>query len=369
MGACPFPVPQGSQVFLRDHARAFQAAGGAAHLIVYGYGVGEDTSGLPLHRSAKWNFARKTSAGPSPWKPLLDLAMVATVRRVVRDEKLVVLFAHNYEALIVALAAKACPVVYHAHNTMEDELPSYFGGAAWAARLGRWLDATFPRRADAVVAPHARLGEHLVSLGCAPDRVHVLHPPVWCEEFCDGGVGEALPAVAYTGNLDAYQNLPLLMTAMEILRARVPEARFRVLSHVEEKKNPLITPLGKGEAGASFVEFVQEDLQSFLARDIVVAVPRVSWSGYPVKILNAMAAGRPVVACDGAAHALRNGETGLVVPDNDAPALAVALEHLLKDPALRRQFGGNARAWVEANCQPKAVGEQLIAIARSAIPE
>jgi len=71
------------------------------------FGMGEDDSGLPLHRGIFVPFA-KTAAGPSLLKPMLDLALVGTVRRVVRKEGLKVIFAHNYEALMVALAARAC---------------------------------------------------------------------------------------------------------------------------------------------------------------------------------------------------------------------------------------------------------------------
>ncbi len=66
VGACPYPVPQGSQVFLRDTARGLRARGHDVHLVVYGYGVGEDTSGLPLHRCARIPGARKTAADRLP---------------------------------------------------------------------------------------------------------------------------------------------------------------------------------------------------------------------------------------------------------------------------------------------------------------
>ncbi len=58
-----------------------------------------------------------------------------------------------------------------------------------------------------------------------------------------------------------------------------------------------------------------------------------------------MAAGRPVVATcvGGVPQAVRDGETGLLVPPNDAEALARALERLLRDEALRRRMGRAAR--------------------------
>lgn len=349
LGACPYPVPQGSQVFLRDHALAFAEAGHAAHLITYAHGVGEDLSGLPHHRGTAFPFAKQTRSGPGLAKPFLDLALVPTVRRVVREQQLGVIFAHNYEALLVALAARACPVVYHAHNTLEDELPHYFRGARWAAGLGRRLDRAFPRRAHAVAVPHAALRGHLLGCGCDPARVQIVPPPVWIDDFPLMRVGAGIPPVIYAGNLDPYQNLPLLLAAMQILRETLPEARLKILTG-----SPGDIPGAEVIPNADF-----GTLRETLGQDGVFAVPRTAWSGYPVKILNAMAAGMPVVACASAAHAVADGETGLVTPDNDPRALAQALHQLLTDATARATLGQGARAQAAAQNDPQATAAAL----------
>jgi len=100
-------------------------------------------------------------------------------------------------------------------------------------------------------------------------------------------------------------------------------------------------------------------LRAVLSQDVVVAVPRVSWSGYPIKLLNAMAAGRPVAACAGAAWPLKDGENGLVVPDNDAGALAAALVRLMDQPRLRRDLGRAARATILTEHHPETVARRL----------
>ena len=68
--------------------------------------------------------------------------------------------------------------------------------------------------------------------------------------------------------------------------------------------------------------------------------------GFPVAVLEAMAAGLPVVATDvgGVAEAVEHGETGLLVPAADSEALARALERLVADGALRRRLGAAGRA-------------------------
>jgi colanic acid/amylovoran biosynthesis glycosyltransferase len=71
--------------------------------------------------------------------------------------------------------------------------------------------------------------------------------------------------------------------------------------------------------------------------------------GLPTTLLEAMAVGTPCVSTHvtGIPELVRDGETGLLVPQNDAAALATALERLLEDPALRVSLAARARRRIE----------------------
>jgi len=281
---------------------------------------------------------------------LLDFSLLLTLRRVIRQKKIDLVFAHNYEALLIALAAGKRPIIYHAHNAMADELPHYFtrykGVAEW---FGRWLDRTFPRRADRMLAPHRRLAGHLIVRGCDHRRVRIVPPPVDVQTFEPCAAAKETPPVLYAGNLDAYQNLDLLYAAMEQVRLKVPGARLIVATG-----EPFDKP---GVELAPTHGF--DSLQRVLAQDSVFAVPRVSWSGYPIKMLNAMAAGKAIVACQSTAYPLTHELNGLVVPDNDSAAFADALLRLMSDHRLRAELGRNARETVAQEHHPERVAEQL----------
>lgn len=350
VGACPYPAPQGSQVLLRDTATALRDAGHDVRLVVYGYGAGEDTSGLPIHRCARFPGARRIAAGPSAAKPFYDAALAWTLRRVARAHGVEVVHAHNYEGLLAALAAGAGPVVYHAHNAMADELPHYFRGRRAAGRFGAWLDRSFPRRADHIIAPHAALAAYLERCGCDPARITVVPPPLEAHAFAPSALCQGTAPVMYTGNLDAYQNLGLLFAAMERARAERPDTRLLIATSARST--------GGLPAWAEVVATPDfASLRESLRRDSIVVCPRTSWSGYPMKILNAMAAGRPVVACRSAAHALVDDKNGVIVPDDDPDALAEAVLRLSADPERRRRLGEAARVAVAARHAPEAVAE------------
>jgi len=359
VGACPYPVPQGSQVYLRETALGLAKRGHDVHLVVYGHGRGDDASGLPIHRAANIPGARRTDAGPSLAKPLEDAALVAALRRVVRDERIDIVHAHNYEALLVALAVRKRPLIYHAHNAMADELPYFVRPSRWAGQVGTWLDRTFPRRADRVVVPHNALAAYLAGWGCPLDRLVVVPPPVEPSVFTECAIGNDVPPVLYTGNLDAYQNLELLERAMARVREELPEARLVVATAAEG-----------GLPGAEIVPTPDVDtLRIVLARDAVFACPRVSWCGYPIKLLNAMAAGMAIVACQSAAHPLTGGENALVVPDNDAQAFAQALLALLRSPGERARLGHAARRTAVLKHAPDAIAARIEAVYTSVLCE
>jgi glycosyltransferase involved in cell wall biosynthesis len=102
---------------------------------------------------------------------------------------------------------------------------------------------------------------------------------------------------------------------------------------------------------------VVSDPYVFYRNATIFALPsRVE--GTPNALLEAMSCGLPVIVSDGAPGPLelvQDGETGLVVPVNDAPALAAALTRLARDGGLRDRLGAAARARVSENDLPRAI--------------
>lgn len=333
VGACPYPVPQGSQVYLTQTARCYQGYGFETHLCVYGYGDGPDPEGLTIHRAPGVVGAGRTKAGPSWAKPLQDWRMVGALKRVVAEHAIDVIDAHNYEALVVALASGCRPIIYHAHNAMADELRFYRGFGVIGKALGGRLDRTFPAMADHVIAPHERLRDYLVERGCDADRITVIPPSIDPKPFANDRTYDENPVVLYSGNLDAYQNPGMLRKVMGEIKNARPKTRCVVatndaaaLSYAE------VVPIADGDAS-----------RAVLNRDAVFICPRTSWSGYPIKLLNAMAAGLPVVACAGSAYPVQDGKTGLVVADDDVTAMTQAVLGLLDDAEARRTMGAAGR--------------------------
>ena len=98
------------------------------------------------------------------------------------------------------------------------------------------------------------------------------------------------------------------------------------------------------------------------ALDVVVLTSRNE--GTPVALIEAGAAGRPVVATDvgGVAEVVRDGASGFVVRPGDAAAMAARVGGLLDDPEAARAMGLVGREWVRARFSAERLVDDLTAL-------
>jgi glycosyltransferase involved in cell wall biosynthesis len=362
VAACPFPSPRGSQVLIRELAQALAERGHRVHLVTYPFGESlTSIHGFSVHRvRAPRQFARSADRG---WgKALLDLSIVAALYRLVRREHIDVIHAHNYEGPLIAFAVRALtgiPVVYHSHNALSDELEYYFA-PGWqrslARRAGRFLDRQVPRRADYSIALTPELEAFLREHGVSAERIVTIPPAVSPSALVE------LPACApeaftgrfvvmYAGNLDGYQDLDVLLDAFMMAQPAIGRALLAVITHDArwgERAGGRLARLVRTGVARVIVAPAFAVVRRLLATADVLVSPRSSWSGFPIKLINYMAAGRAIVAAEGSAKGLVSGETAVIVPNRDAHAFAAALVRLFCEPGLRQTLGDNARAAARA---------------------
>ncbi len=361
--AGPYPAHRGSQVLVSHLARGLGERGHDVCVVTYGDRLGR-------------------RPGPRPGRVLLDAVLVARLWRVVRRDRIDVIHAHNYEAAIAGLLvgrATGRPLVYHGHSALARELPTYVSGAAARramGRLGRLLDAHVPRRADFCIAVTEDLGAHLRRTGVHEQSLACIAPAGAPDELADGRATAAEPGlVCYAGNLDGYQNLDFLLRSFTLVRAAVPGTRLVLLTHAEARAHAARMT---GAAMPPDVDIVQaasyEEVRDRLGAAAVAVCPRAERSGFPMKLLNYMAAGKAIVACAGSAKGLVDGVTARVVPDEDVAGFAGAVVSLLRDPAARARLGSAARravdsreAWDQVLDRIESIYRQVVTGARRAL--
>jgi glycosyltransferase involved in cell wall biosynthesis len=139
----------------------------------------------------------------------------------------------------------------------------------------------------------------------------------------------------------------VFLRAAALVHREQPEVRFLIAGDGERERE--LRALARALGIVDRVRFLgrRADVPALLARADLICHPARA-EGLPNAVLEAMAAGRPLVAttAGGTPELVRDGVDGLLVPPDDAPALAGALLALLADPS-RARFGHSARRRVE----------------------
>ncbi|MBF0426640.1 MAG: glycosyltransferase family 4 protein [Magnetococcales bacterium] len=153
------------------------------------------------------------------------------------------------------------------------------------------------------------------------------------------------------------------------LKARHPGWRFLLVGS-PDPHNPTTVPVAQLRAwhASGIVEWLgeREDIPAVLAGSHVAVLPSYR-EGFPKSLLEAAACGRAIVATDvpGCRHLVQDGCNGLLVPREDASALAVAIERLGDDAGWRQRLGSAGRRMVEEHFSQAVVIRQTLALYRS----
>jgi glycosyltransferase involved in cell wall biosynthesis len=338
---------------------AEHAAGFDSHLLCYCDGLGHTDVAVKVHRVGRTMRpatpgARAFRSGPSARKLLLDAALVPGVRRVAKGLRADLIIAHHVEAA-AACALAAVPFTYCAHTSVEAELPTYYPGFPQPlfARVGHALDALSLRAARSTFAVSPLLADMLTR--AHGQRVQCVPLP-WplperqlAEVAVEARRALALPEAAhvalYAGNLDGYQGLHPMLAGMSMAASACESLRLVIATASGRDEVDRLLRAFPGLRGRVLhVPLAGEPVRRMLhAAASVVLVPRSAPGGLPVKLLDALSRGCPVVAAQTARAGFDVAQICRLVPDACAASWAQAVRAApVGDDPLRR-------AWIAHN--------------------
>ena len=233
-------------------------------------------------------------------------------------------------------------------------------------QVSTWCERTSAASAAAVVAVSDGMRADILSAypEIRAERVRVIRNGIDTDEYRPDpgtdvleryGVDLARPYVIFVGRITRQKGVPVLLRAASRL---IPEAQLVLLAGAPDTPEQLaeVTELVDGlRATRSGVIWIPEMLPKpeviqFLTHAAVFAIPSI-YEPLGIVNLEAMACGTAVAGSrtGGIPEVVADGETGLLVPPDDPPALAEALNALLRDPARARAMGqaGRKRAIAE----------------------
>lgn len=291
--------------------------------------------------------------------------------RVVRAEGEGLVHTHGVRANLEgrSLAAMSrVPHVVTVHSRLDQDYRS-----AWRRRIARLVDDRSLARALALIAVSKAIRDDLIRRGVPKGRIHVVEsavpPPATPWTRADVGRAFGVPdntlLVATAARHHPVKGLDVLLAAVARLVREEHLPPFRVLLFGEGPDTELLRAQAKQAGVAEQVAFVgfRADVRDILAGvDLFVLPSRAE--GFGLAALEAMAAGVPVVTTSvgNLPHLLDHGRAGILVPSEDAGALATALGDLLRNPERRLALGAAARARYLEAFTPERMAEETMAV-------
>ncbi|MCW2533958.1 MAG: Phosphatidylinositol alpha-mannosyltransferase [Blastococcus sp.] len=363
---CPYQwdVPGGVQYHVRDLAQTLRGMGHHVEILT------------PAEREESLTDEWITFAGrtvPIPYNGSMASVQfgpvsASRVRRWLREGHFDVVHVHepaspSVSLLVCMIATGPVVATFHAATTRSKWLAAIGPWARpWLERIaGRIAVSDFARRVqvehldgDAVIIPN---GVHVASFATGPTLPGRTRG-------VDG------PTIGFLGRYDEpRKGLPVLLEAMRTVVRQHPGAQLLIAGRGDsDEVGKLIGDDLRAHVGL-LGELTEEDKAAFLRSVDVYCAPNLLGESFGVVLIEALAAGAPIVASDLDAfvRVLEDGAAGVVVRRGDPRALADALCGLLADPArLAELSAGGARAAAEYDWE--VLARRILAVYETVLP-
>ncbi len=303
-----------------------------------------DAQPLPPHRDLQTRRLRR----PELSMLLVDAAMLSLELAGRCDV---------YHSLQLSLPAlRAFPVLITIHDLAPLRWPEWYLRLPHAA-LGHHAQYALAKGAAAVITPSDATREDVITrLGIPDDRVHVV-PEAVDASFAPPSREDArrvvkerclvdVPYVLYVGQFDPRKNMPALARAFRAASEREGALRLVVAGALGALAPQLWSALDDARVARERVVatgFVDDATLAALYAAAEALVHPALLEGFGLTPLEAMAAGTPVIAFAAPGVVEVVGDAGVLVPVDDADALAQALLELLADPGRRERLARAGR--------------------------
>lgn len=280
-----------------------------------------------------------------------DLASISGFKNFFREHRYDVVHVHySPDFVIPARAAKSSGALIMTRHLANP----------WNRLKSRAYLSTF----DHVIAVSSAVRESLISQSRVPeDRVSVAHagcPPVDTPQDREG-IRAKLEvegfAVGFFGRLTVEKGVDALLNAIPQLESGVS---VHIFGSGPQEAELRAMP---SAASAKFHGYITDVGEAMAAMDLIV-VPSTWAEAFPFSVLEAMSAGRPVVASrvGGIPEQVADGVTGLLVPPGEPLLLANAINMLAKDSEMGNRLGSEGRKRAIAEYSVSAFAERIEAV-------
>jgi glycosyltransferase involved in cell wall biosynthesis len=329
----------GAEAVILNLSRILNEGGHASEVAVFSNSTNPN---LQLHERA---LQEGIQSHLVPCSGQVDRTAMNVLRELVARSEADVVHAHGFKADVYAYLAMRrteVPLVSTCHTWYDTD---------WLVTLYGKIDRMVLRRFARVVAVSDEVRRQLLAAGASEDRVSIVRNGIDLRPFenvtpalrVEMGAGDTA-IVGLIGRLANSKGVDLYIEAAARVLSHGVKAQFVVVGEGPDQEMLARKIDDMNLNGQAILLGRRDDMPAVYASlDIMVSASRQE--GLPMAILEGMASGLPLVATSvGEVPTVVNeGRTGLLVPPEDADALATAIEKLLNNPAERVRMGTAGR--------------------------
>jgi glycosyltransferase involved in cell wall biosynthesis len=360
----PFFEPRGTPISVYQRLLALSHMGYQIDLVTYHVGADVDIPGVTVIRTPRVPLIKHVRIGPSGAKLLLDILLFWKVVTLLLRRRYDVIHSHEEAAFMVTFLAPLFRLrhVYDMHSCLPRQLAnSKYGNWPLLVTLFALLERQTLQTCDAVLTIDRDLEAYVRCINPKAKQATIENLPIASKQKpAELSAINALKsnvnlnsnaAVVYTGTLEPYQGLDLLLASAQLVRASYPRVVFVVVggkpAQIEYWRQ---AAKERGVADCTvFVGAVSlDEAINYLSIADVLVSPRAEGTSVPLKIYSYLHSGKPIVATNSVAHTqvLSEEFAVLVAPTSEAVANGILM--LLHDTELARCIGAAARELAEA---------------------
>ena len=337
-----YPLPGGVNEHVRYLYEGLRSRGHDVRIISSSHGLQRSSEGDVVRLGKGFSVPTNGSVGTITLSP----RYLAQVGAMLERERFDLL--HLHEPFVPFLS----PIVLRRSQSVNIATFHAFGGWSPAYEFGRRVMGSYAERLHGRIAVSAAArhfidryfeGDYkVIPNGVDVDRFRRAVP---IARWQDG-----TPNLLFVGRHEPRKGLIELLKAYRILRKTGVECRLLIVGTGPQEREARRYVMTRRLVDVEFLGRVsdEEKAQLFRTTDVFVS-PATGKESFGIVLLEAMAAGAPIVASDihGYKGVLHRGEQGLLVPPRDPKAIAAAVARLLADPRLRAEMSESGRARAE----------------------
>jgi glycosyltransferase involved in cell wall biosynthesis len=374
----PFFAQRGTPINVRQMVQTLSEAGHEVHLATYPMGEAVEMPNLTIHRAWPLPGVRSVPIGFSWRKVALDAMLALRVWTLLAGRRFDVVHAVE-ESVFFALPParlRGIPVIYDLDSWLSDQLA--YGGRVKSATILKLL-----RRMERAALRRSRLA--ITVSASLSDAVRAMHPGMRVAQIEDSPIEEALrapdparvtslresfgigtrPAIVYTGNLESYQGIELLLPAFAQVASMRTEAVLVLVGGSPAQIETVRARVAALGIDANRVVLTgqrpAEEMPDWMAMGSMLVSPRLHGGNTPLKLFSYMWSAVPIVATNLPTHTQVLDTQSAVLCEPTADAMANAIASVLDDPARFASLGTMARARVARDYSREAFRRKLLA--------